>query len=122
MHLFRGIDFLPPFFPSLLDALEVGSFVSLVGLCWSRLVRRVVWVPEPNIRYLSPDCPAHWLCDFQDSPYPLWASWSFSCPVLVVRGSACWFSAIVIVSDWPLFRGLVLQVALETCTAVMDHR
>lgn len=58
MHPFRGVDFLPPFFPSLLDALEVGSFVSLAGLCWSRLVRRVVWVPEPNIRYLGPDCPA----------------------------------------------------------------
>lgn len=70
----------------------MGSFVSSAGLCWSGLVRRVVWVPVPNIRYLGPDCPAHWLCDFQDSPHPLWASGSFTCPVLVVKGSACWFS------------------------------
>ena len=79
----------PPFFPSLLDALEVGSFVSLAELCWSGLVRRVVWVPEPSIRYLGPDCPAPMLCDFQDSTDPLWASRSFICPVLVVRGHAC---------------------------------
>lgn len=74
MHLFRGVDFVPSFFPSLLDALEMGSFVSLAGLVWSGLVRRAAWVPEPNIRYLGRDCPAHWLCDFQDSADPLWAS------------------------------------------------
>lgn len=37
MHLFSGIDFLLAFFPSLLDALEVGSFVSLAELCWAVL-------------------------------------------------------------------------------------
>lgn len=55
-------------------------------------MRREVWVTEPNISYLGLDCPAYWLCDFRDSAYPLWASRSFICPVLVVRGSSCWFS------------------------------
>lgn len=71
-----------PFFPSILDAHQVGSFVSLAVLCWPGLPRRVVWVTEPKVGYLGPDCHHHWLCDFQDGPCPLWAPWSFIYPVL----------------------------------------
>jgi hypothetical protein len=67
MHFLSGVGFLPPFFPSLIDVLEVGSFLPLAELGCAGLVRRGVWVSEPNFRYLGPDCTAHWLCDFQDS-------------------------------------------------------
>lgn len=43
VQLFRGLDFLPLSFPSPLDALERGSFVSSIEGCYGHWAAEVLW-------------------------------------------------------------------------------